>query len=374
MIKDVLMNCGLYIHIPFCEQKCFYCSFVIAVGQEHRMKEYVDSLCVEMLAHRGIKMQTVYIGGGTPGFLASEQLKILFESIRKNFSLDKSVEITLEANPQDLDDQKTQCIFDLGVNRLSIGAQSFHDGRLQYLGRKHSAAMIIDAYHQARKIGFRNINLDLMYGFPHQTMIELEKDVQAITSLEAEHISLYTLTIEPNSRFFTKNLSLPESEIQVEQYVRVKELMNIKGYMQYEVSNFSKKGYESKHNLNYWKGGNYLGIGIAAHSYMNGKRFWNISKLSEYIQRLKQNQSSQEAFQNLSSSERFLDALLFGLRMNEGVNLNELEKKFNSQLDESRKNMLLQMVEHRLIEADDPWLRVTDQGRLVLDEICARLI
>lgn len=369
-----MKNCGLYIHIPFCEQKCFYCSFVIAVGQEHRMEEYAESLCAEMLVYQGVDIQTVYLGGGTPGFLKPEQLKKIFDCIHRHFSLHPQVEITLEANPQDLDSMKAKTIFDLGVNRLSIGAQSFHDDKLRYLGRKHTARNIQDAFDRARKAGIQNINLDLMYGFPNQTMSELEKDVNAITSLGAEHISLYTLTIEHNSRFFTKNLQLPDSEIQVEQYAFVKEFMEKKGYGQYEISNFSRKGFESRHNLNYWRGGEYIGLGIAAHSYIDGKRGWNISKLPDYIKRLKNGQSPQEESKRLSVLEQFMDAFLFGLRMNEGVDVEKLEKRFNVQLDEARKNILHQMLEHRLIVQDESWLRVTDQGRLVLDEICARLI
>lgn len=369
-----MKNCGLYIHIPFCEQKCFYCSFVIAVGQEHRMEEYVECVCAEMLVYRGVDIQTVYVGGGTPGFLKAEQLKKIFDRVQYNFSLHSQAEVTLEANPQDLDSKKVKIIVDLGIHRLSMGAQSFHDDKLRYLGRKHTAQTILDAFDRARKAGFKNINLDLMYGFPNQTMSELEKDVRAITSLGAEHISLYTLTIEHNSRFFTKNLQLPESDIQVEQYTFVKEFMENKGYEQYEVSNFSKKGFESKHNLNYWRGGEYIGLGIAAHSYMNGKRFWNISKLPEYIQRLKNSQSPQEESKSLSVSEQFMDAFLFGLRMNEGVNVEKLEKRFDFQLDEARRGVLHQMVEHHLMIKDESLLRVTDQGRLVLDEICARLV
>lgn len=369
-----MKNRGLYIHIPFCEQKCFYCSFVIAVGQEHRMEEYVECVCAEMPAYRGMDIQTVYVGGGTPGFLKPEQLKKVFDGIHRHFSVHPRAEVTLEANPQDLDSTKANIIFDLGVNRLSIGAQSFHDDKLKYLGRKHTAQNVVEAFDQARKAGIKNINLDLMYGFPDQTMDELEKDVATITSLGAEHISLYTLTIENNSRFFTKNLQLPDSEIQVEQYAFVKEFMEKKGYGQYEVSNFSRKGFASRHNLNYWRGGEYIGLGIAAHSYIDGKRGWNISRLPEYMKRLKDGQSPQEESRHLSVTEQFMDAFLFGLRMNEGVDVEKLEKRFNVQLDDARKSVLHQMSEHHLIVKNESLWKVTDRGRLVLDEICARLV
>jgi len=212
---------SLYIHIPFCERKCFYCSFVVSVGQRHRVDLYLDCLLKEALQYKGEAIQTVYLGGGTPTFLTNKQLQKMFDVIHKNFRLADDMECTVEANPEGLDIAKIKLLKKLGVNRISLGVQSLNNEYLKYLGRIHDREKAVDAFRIIREGGIDNINLDLMYTFPGQSLDELQEDVGAISELGSEHLSLYALTIEPNSRFYVRKEQLPNDQAQVDQYILV---------------------------------------------------------------------------------------------------------------------------------------------------------
>ena len=209
---------SLYIHIPFCSRKCLFCSFTIAVGQEHRREEYVNALVNEMKNHEGKHIQTIYFGGGTPSMLDEKNLDVLMNAIRKNFLFQNDIEITIEANPESINRAKAGFLKAQGFNRVSLGVQSMNGRHLKFLGRAHDAPMALDAYRILREAGFNNINLDLMYAFPGQTHEELEEDTRAISILGSEHLSLYTLTIEPNSRFHVVQMKLDDDEKLAGQY------------------------------------------------------------------------------------------------------------------------------------------------------------
>jgi oxygen-independent coproporphyrinogen-3 oxidase len=364
---------SLYIHIPFCEKKCFYCSFVVSIGQQKRMGEYIQALDEESGAHSKSGVDTVYIGGGTPSLLSSQQLKALFAVIAKNFDVNPLAEKTIEANPESLDDEKILLLKEEGFHRISLGTQTFQKKYLKYLGRNHNAQQSIQAVESLKRNGIDNINVDLMFGFPGQTQEELNEDLVKITSLGTQHISLYGLTIEHPSRFFTQKIKLDDDQ-QARQYRMIIEFLESVGFHQYEVSNFARLGKESTHNVNYWEGGNYVGLGIGAHSHRDGVRFWNISQLLPYIDFNRQGKSVIGGKEELTTHMRFVECLLFGLRMNRGIDVKLLEKRFTVKLDATREKIIDDYVRMKRLFWDGDFLKTTLEGRLILDDICARLV
>ncbi len=353
---------SLYIHIPFCLHKCLFCSFAIAVGAINHADEYLNRLEEEVKKYERVVLETVYIGGGTPSTLSLDQLNRLITLIRENFLLSEDCEITLEANPEGLDEVKAQGIKDLGINRISLGVQSLNDRYLNFLGRKHSAAQAKESYALLRTIGFTNINLDLMYAFPSQTVLELEEDVKALASLNSEHLSLYTLTIEPNSKFHVSAIKLDDEEKIAQGYLKVVEILGDYGFKQYEISNFSKEGFRSKHNQNYWLGKRYLGLGMGAHSFIENRRSWNKSKLQEYLN----SSNPVEGFEDLNEETLIMEKVLFGLRMNDGIDPTLVPK--------SKKATIDHFIEEGFLEIQSNRLKATEKGQLVLDELSVRLI
>lgn len=365
---------SLYIHIPFCKQKCFYCSFAVSIGQEKRRDVYLDCLEKEAQSYQGTKLDTVYIGGGTPTFLELKQLERLFNIIQNVFVVNQLAEFTIEANPEDVTIQKMTLLKDLGINRISLGVQSLNNKYLTYSGRNHDQSTVFKAVEVIKRVGFDNVNLDLMFSFPQQTIDELRSDLEQMTQLKSDHLSLYSLTIEKDSRFFTKNIQLPNDEKQAEQYLLVIEHLEKNGFKQYEVSNFAKEGKESKHNLHYWQGGRYVGLGVGAHSYLGARRFWNIAKLTEYINKINEDESVIEGSEDLSPQTQFMERLLFGLRTNSGVNLKEIENDLSISLEETKLKQLQQFVSQDFLKWEGQRLKATTKGLLVLDELSAILI
>lgn len=365
---------GLYLHIPFCQKKCFYCSFVVSIGQEHRMDEYLECLSKEADHYQGRAIDTVYIGGGTPSSLNELQLKMLFDMIHRKFLIHKDSEFTIEINPESIDLSKAKLLRNLGVNRVSLGVQSLNDHILRYLGRNHDNKRALISFDVLRQAGFENINVDFMFSFPDQTIEELKEELVKMTALGSEHLSIYSLTIEEHSRFFAQKLQLADNEEQAAQYLFVVEELARNHFQQYEVSNFSKNGFGSKHNINYWTGGDYIGLGIGAHSYLEGKRHWNISKLADYLRKIEDGESVVENFEELSNERKMLETFLFGLRMNRGVDLKDLFGRFNVSFDRARQNKLNDFVNEGFLVQEDERLRATSKGMVLLDEISAHLI
>ena len=310
---------SLYIHIPFCSRKCLFCSFVIAVGQEHRREEYVTALIDEMKDYKGTSIKTIYFGGGTPSMLEEKHFERLMHAIEENFLIPKDIEITTEANPESVDRSKAQFLKSIGFNRISLGVQSMNDRYLRFLGRGHDARMAREAYDVLRQAGFANINLDLMYAFPQQTQQELIEDVKGISLLGSEHLSLYTLTIEPNSRFFAAQMKLDDDEKLAEHYLLIARILGEDGLKQYEISNFAKPGFQSAHNRSYWLGEPYIGLGVGAHGFTGRRRYWNTSNLKDYMHKISHEGHAIEGHEDLTDDQLIMERVLFGLRMNEGI-------------------------------------------------------
>ncbi len=368
------MALSLYVHIPFCRSKCFYCSFSSFEKKDSLIIPYLAALEKEARLYEGQILDTVYIGGGTPTYLSLEDIKSLFDFIRSRFSINKEAEITIEANPATFDQKKAAGIYNLGVNRVSLGAQSLNDNYLKFLGRPHIAEDVIASFHVLRQAGFKNINLDLIYSLPGQTRKEVGEDVSAIVSLNSEHISLYTLSVSEGSDFHTRNIEVPDRQQQGDDYLFVSEFLKHRGLIHYEVSNFSKPGYFCRHNINYWKGGNYIGLGVSAHSHIDGQRYWNAETIEEYLAGIKESGSAVAGREQLTQEKRFLETFLIGLRLSEGVDIFDLEQRFEVVLPKEKKDSISGLIEHGLLAQEGNRIKATLSGMVVLDEICSRLI
>ena len=285
---------GLYVHIPFCKQKCEYCDFYSVANKDELIPQYIQSILNEI---QGVSksesldfipiVTTIYIGGGTPSYIKSSFIRQILNTIYENYEVDKNAEITIEVNPGTVTLEKLEEYYANGVNRLSIGLQTTHDYLLQKIGRIHNYYDFLDCYHFAREAGFENINIDLMLGLPEQTISELQDTVEEVVSLEPEHISVYSLILEEGTkleeRIINKEMVLPSEEEERKMYWKTKELLQENGYEHYEISNFAKKGYKAKHNLDCWNQKEYIGVGAGAHSYINNIRYSNIASIKKYL-------------------------------------------------------------------------------------------
>jgi oxygen-independent coproporphyrinogen-3 oxidase len=301
---------ALYIHIPFCKKKCNYCDFVSYAGKEELIDRYVEALRKEIKGAWDGGRGTIFIGGGTPTLLSSKYYQKLLTDYALRIT---DYEISIESNPGTANKSKLRELRKLGINRLSIGAQSFNDHHLKTLGRIHNSKDIFRIYDDARSAGFDNINLDLIFALPSQTLDEWKTDLKTAISLKPEHLSTYNLQIEEGTPFATHyGLRFTNDELELKMYEHTIDTLIEKGYNHYEISNFARPGYECKHNINYWKNGNYIGIGAGAHSHINGKRWANPNCIEEYIdRRLTQDDSPNATAQR--------DTLFLGLRMLEGL-------------------------------------------------------
>lgn len=367
------MKTSLYVHIPFCFAKCLYCSFAVVVGQKRNENNYLQALKKEAEQYAKEKISTIYIGGGTPSLLEEEGIKNLFLMLQQKFDLSICNEITFECNPEHITLKQAHLLKTCGVNRISLGVQSFQPTYLKSMGRRHHGEDVIRAYEILRTAHFNNINVDLMYGFTNQTMDELYQDLEKITQLNSEHISVYALNIEPKSLFFVRNVHV-DVELQTQMYKIVYEFLEQKSFKQYEVSNFSKIGFESKHNIHYWMGGNYIGLGMGAHSHINGRRFWNVDKFQEYLAQIKQQGLAIQAEEILDSQTRLMERILFGLRMNQGVCLAQIEKDLKVSLSRDKKQKISSFINEGFLKQEKDFLKTTLRGRLVLDEMAVELI
>ncbi|MBF0594741.1 MAG: radical SAM family heme chaperone HemW [Candidatus Omnitrophica bacterium] len=363
---------SLYVHIPFCTTKCPYCSFAVAAGQLKQEGAYVEALSRERVPER-LRLQTVYIGGGTPSCLSTEALARLFADTRARFDIADGAEITFEMNPESVDVPKARLLCSLGVNRISLGVQSLHDPTLQALGRPHRREGAVRAFEILRSAGFDNVNVDMIYGLPGQSRDDVMTDLGRLLTLGSEHVSLYALNIEERSLFFARRVDV-DQDAQGELYTEVCRRMEEAGVYQYEISNFSRPGFESRHNINYWEGGDYLGLGMSAHSHIAGERFWNADTLPAYLDLMNAKGSARTGSERLPPHEKLVETFLFGLRMNRGVDLDRLEQAFGLEMSMDKKEAIEGFFEMGLLEEQGEHIRATAHGRLVLDEVSARII
>lgn len=320
---------GIYIHVPFCKSRCIYCGFFSTVSLERR-DEYVEKVCRELEFRKdylkGEDIETIYFGGGTPSQLSTAQLKKILDAVLYIYNVREGAEITLEGNPDDLTLDFLHEVRLLGFNRLSMGVQTFDDERLMFLHRRHSAEQALVAVENARKAGFENMSIDLMFGFPNQTLDEWKQDVSKAVNLGVEHISAYSLMYEDGTQLASKldkgEIAEVDDELSLQMYQHLVEALRKAGYEHYEISNFAKPSYRSRHNSSYWHGVPYLGVGAGAHSFDGVSRQYNVDSLKGYL--LGEEQIREE----LTESENYNEYIFTGLRTCDGVALDELLSKF----------------------------------------------
>lgn len=362
---------GIYIHIPFCKQKCFYCDFVSYCDKTNFIHEYIECLKKEIKLEsdkKGFIIDTIYIGGGTPSVIDGKLVRDVLETIRENFIIDKDAEVTIEVNPGTVNEEKLRIYKESGINRISIGLQSTNSSLLKMLGRIHTYEEFLECFNMARHIGFENINVDLMIGLPGQTLDDIDNSIEIIANLEPEHISVYSLIVENGTKISKDicagKLILPEEEFERKMYWRVKENLGSKGYIHYEISNFAKKGHESKHNMNCWNQREYLGFGASAHSYFRHIRYSNIEDLEKYIENINKNQIEENKkiheIQDIDSSKK--EYMLLGLRKIDGVNITEFKNKFLDNPIYFFRRELNKLVKNELIEIDENSIKLTNKG------------
>ena len=348
---------SLYIHIPFCVRKCGYCDFLSAPADEKARDRYVQALLMEIERYQGTetadrKIKTLYIGGGTPSILSVDQLDCIMQKIKYTFNFCDDIEASMEMNPGTASKEKCRALYQMGINRLSIGLQSTNDMELKTLGRIHSYEDFINTYTWCREAGFQNINVDLMAALPYQIVESYTTGLRKIIRLAPEHISAYSLILEEGTPFYQKYNSgcylLPDEEQERLMYRETEQILAQAGYERYEISNYAKKGYACRHNLVYWQGGDYLGLGLGSSSYMDGVRFHNTTDFNTYV-----NQGAYvEDREELSVQAKMEEFMFLGLRVMAGVSGTEFEKRFGKTMEDVYGDVLRKHEEEGLLQID----------------------
>lgn len=358
---------SLYIHIPFCAQKCLYCDFPSFARKDHLRKAYIEALNKEIISlrekHNNLEINTIFIGGGTPSVLEANELECLLKEVAK-LNMAKDIEYSMECNPGNLTEEKLEVMKKYGVNRISMGLQAKQDNLLRGLGRIHNYKTFKENFLLAKKVGFNNINVDLMFGLPNQSLNEWEETLREIISLEPAHISAYSLIIEEGTAFYNlyenDKLKLPTEEEERKMYHLAKKILEENGFNQYEISNYAKEGKECRHNLAYWNMDNWIGVGSAAASYINGKRIKNISSVEEYINSIKDKGEAVEEIINNSKNDNMEEFMFMGLRKINGIDENEFKNRFSMNINDVYGEILNKYIGEGLL--------IRESGRIFLSE------
>ncbi|CUA79950.1 radical SAM family heme chaperone HemW [Anoxybacillus suryakundensis] len=366
-----------YIHIPFCTHICHYCDFNKVFLHQQPVDAYIDALIIEM--ERTFerfptpRLQTVFIGGGTPTSLTAKQLERLLRAIHRIVPLASNVEFTVEANPDGVSDEQLHVLKQWGVNRLSFGVQTFDDELLTRIGRTHTKETAIETIERAHELGFYNINIDLMYGLPTQTIAQLKETLHMMFSLPIQHVSAYSLIIEPKTVFYNlmrkSTLSLPSQEEEAYMYEIIMEQMEQHGYKQYELSNYARNGFYSRHNMTYWNNEYYYGFGAGAHSYMNGVRYVNAGPIKKYIQLIQQGQLPYVDTHVVSKEEEMEEYMFLGLRKIEGINKDEFFQRYGKTVHAVFNEAIALQKQDGLLEETDEAIFLTHRGKLLGNEV-----
>lgn len=404
---------GIYIHIPFCVQKCLYCDFVSEPATSDIKRNYVNCLLKEIeLCNFGIGSEieyiidSVFIGGGTPSVLDGDWIKEILCKLKERFEFTKDCECTIEVNPGTVDSEKIKTYREAGINRLSIGLQSCNDNELKVLGRIHNYKDFEETYKAARQAGFNNVNVDLMSSIPEQTEESFIKSLNKVIDLNPEHISVYSLIVEEGTPFYEMDLKLPDEDTERQIYYKTSEILKEHGYAQYEISNYAKPGKECRHNIRYWQCDEYLGFGVAAASYLDDVRWKNIEDINQYIKYIQGADSSADKHcvddindehcthnsntwqdlvnidiiqsnefysekEVLTPEEQCAEFMFMGLRMNKGVSSDEFYKRFGFMPDEKYGEVIAKHIQNGLLVKEENHIRLTDKGRDVCNYVMA---
>ena len=373
---------GLYIHIPFCVTKCKYCDFNSFKIDLNEKIKYLNYLGEEMKLYKeeikNREIDSVFVGGGTPSILNENEINILFEKIKENFNIKSNAEITMECNPGTLTLNKLKVMKKSGVNRLSIGLQAVQNHHLKYIGRIHTFEEFEKNYHDAKQMGFDNINIDLMYALPNQSREDWMESLEKVVKLNPTHISAYSLILEENTELFKMyerdEFNLLDENTDIEMYEYTINYLKSHGYNQYEISNYAKDNFECKHNVLYWKCEEYVGIGASASGYFNGIRYNNICELDNYEKMILEGEKPIDWEEKLSIKDEIEESIFLGLRMNEGIQISDFKEKYNFDFEKEYKNEIEKLSKMELIEIDNNRMKLTQKGREISNSVFVEFI
>ena len=366
-----------YVHIPFCTQICYYCDFSKVFIKNQPVDSYLEHLLEEFQSYDIQKLRTLYIGGGTPTALSASQLEVLLDGLTKNLDLSALEELTIEANPGDLDADKIAVLKNSAVNRVSLGVQTFDDKMLKKIGRSHLEKDIYENIDRLKLAGFDNISIDLIYALPGQTMEQVKENVAKAIGLDIPHMSLYSLILENHTVFMNRmrrgKLPLPKEELEAEMFEYIIAELERAGFEHYEISNFSKTGFESRHNLMYWDNAEYYGIGAGASGYVNGIRYKNHGPIRHYLSAVEEG-NARITEEHLSQKEQMEEEMFLGLRKKSGVSMARFEEKFGRSFDELYGEIVRDLVQQGLMQIEGDRVRMTKRGLFLGDTVAERFI
>ena len=366
-----------YVHIPFCTQICYYCDFSKVFIKNQPVDSYLEHLLEEFQSYDIQKLSTLYIGGGTPTALSAPQLEVLLDGLTKNLDLSVLEELTIEANPGDLDADKIAVLKNSAVNRVSLGVQTFDDKMLKKIGRSHLEKDIYENIDRLKLAGFDNISIDLIYALPGQTMEQVKENVAKAIGLDIPHMSLYSLILENHTVFMNRmrrgKLPLPKEEVEAEMFEYIIAELERAGFEHYEISNFSKSGFESRHNLMYWDNAEYYGIGAGASGYVNGVRYKNHGPIRHYLNAVEEG-NARITEEHLSQKEQMEEEMFLGLRKKSGVSMMRFEEKFGRSFDGLYGEIVKDLVQQGLMQIEGDRVRMTKRGLFLGDTVAERFI
>ncbi len=366
-----------YVHIPFCTQICYYCDFSKVFIKNQPVDSYLEHLLEEFQSYDIQKLRTLYIGGGTPTALSASQLEVLLKGLTENLDLSVLEELTIEANPGDLDADKIAVLKNSAVNRVSLGVQTFDDKMLKKIGRSHLEKDIYENIDRLKLAGFDNISIDLIYALPGQTMEQVKENVAKAIGLDIPHMSLYSLILENHTVFMNRmrrgKLPLPKEELEAEMFEYIIAELERAGFEHYEISNFSKTGFESRHNLMYWDNAEYYGIGAGASGYVNGIRYKNHGPIRHYLSAVEEG-NARITEEHLSQKEKMEEEMFLGLRKKSGVSMARFEEKFGRSFDELYGEIVRDLVQQGLMQIEGDRVRMTKRGLFLGDTVAERFI
>ena len=366
-----------YVHIPFCTQICYYCDFSKVFIKNQPVDSYLEHLLQEFHSYDIQKLRTLYIGGGTPTALSASQLEVLLEGLTKNLDLSMLEELTIEANPGDLDADKIAVLQNSAVNRVSLGVQTFDDKMLKKIGRSHTEKDIYENIDRLKLAGFDNISIDLIYALPGQTMEQVKDNVAKAIALDIPHMSLYSLILENHTVFMNRmrrgKLPLPKEELEAEMFEYIIAELERAGFVHYEISNFSKQGFESRHNLMYWDNAEYYGIGAGASGYVDGVRYKNHGPIRHYLKAVEEG-NARITEEHLTLREQMEEEMFLGLRKKSGVSMARFEEKFERSFQELYGDIVKDLIQQGLMQVEGDRVRMTKRGIFLGDTVAERFI
>ncbi len=376
-------NIGIYIHIPFCKSKCLYCDFSSFPGQEQFFTSYLEAILKEITLQakripKSLSADSVYFGGGTPAYFPDPFIEALMCTIRRNIPLNENSEITVEMNPENGSMEKFSHYLRLGINRLSIGFQSLDDHILSKLGRTYDSEEALRSFWMARAAGFSNISVDMIAGLPGHTVDSFHKEMEMVVSLKPEHISLYLLECDRRTQLVQLiekgTMSVPNEDTMVQLYEMATNFLLEKGYIHYEISNFSKPSKESHHNTKYWTDKSYIGFGSSAHSYVEGRRYSNVKEFKEYIRRMTLQENAMDHGDPFKIEKRVSEALLTGLRLIKGIEISDVMRKYGIDIMERYGSEISHLAKKGLLEKEGQTLRLTHKGIIFSNEVFSHFV